>query len=198
MRSSLLDARRLLLELALFTGIISPIAAPQSVPTLRSESTVVLVPTLVRTKAGEIIYGLQANDFLIEDNGIEQPLTLDDSPEREPVSLVVAIQVGRQASSQFKKKSDLSLYDRFYSEAERKDCRLRRRPRFSRCRKRGMKKGFSPASRTMSLTMHHAQVRAPRAYRPTILMRHDSRNLMQVCQIMRRPRCQELGHRHRA
>jgi hypothetical protein len=128
MRSSLLDARRLLLELAFFTAIISAIAAQQSVPTLRSESTVVLVPTLVRTKAGEIIYGLQANDFLIEDNGIEQPLTLDDSPEREPVSLVVAIQVGRLASSQFKKKADLSLYDRFYSEAERRDCRLRKRP----------------------------------------------------------------------
>jgi hypothetical protein len=82
----------------------------------------------VRTKAGEITYGLEAKDFLVEDNGIEQDVALDESPEREPISLVVAIQVGRKASSQFKKKADTSLYDRFYSEEERKDCRLRRRP----------------------------------------------------------------------
>jgi hypothetical protein len=31
-----------------------------------------LVPTLVRTKAGEIAYDLEAKDFLIEDDGIEQ------------------------------------------------------------------------------------------------------------------------------
>jgi hypothetical protein len=100
----------------------------EPLPTLRSESNVVLVPTLVRTKTGAITYDLEANDFLIEDNGIEQDLTLDESPEHEPISLVVALQVGGKASSQFKKKADTSLYDRFYSEAERKDCRLRKRP----------------------------------------------------------------------
>jgi hypothetical protein len=88
----------------------------------------VLVPTLVRTKAGEIIYGLQAKDFVVADSGVEQEVTLDDSPEREAVSLVVAIQVGGKASMQFKRKPDLSLYDRFYSESDRKDCRLRKRP----------------------------------------------------------------------
>ena len=100
----------------------------EPLPTLRSESNVVLVPTLVRTKGGEITYGLEAKDFVIEDDGIEQDVTLDESLEREPISLVVAIQVGRKASSQFKKRADTSLYDRFYSEAERKDCRLRKRP----------------------------------------------------------------------
>jgi hypothetical protein len=33
-----------------------------------------------------------------------------------------------KASSQFKKRADTSLYDRFYSEEERKDCRKRKRP----------------------------------------------------------------------
>jgi len=108
--------------------LISPIRAQEPLSTLRSESSVVLVPTLVRTKAGEITYGLEAKDFLIEDDGIEQDVSLDESPEPEPVSLVVAIQVGRKASSQFKKRPDASLYDRFYSEEERKDCRLRKRP----------------------------------------------------------------------
>lgn len=128
MRSSLLALRRWVPGLAILAAAMSSAFAQQPSPTLRSESTVVLVPTLVRTKAGEIIYGLQAKDFIIEDNGVEQEVTLDDSPEHEPVSLVVAIQVGGKASFQFKKKPDLSLYDRFYSEEERKDCRLRKRP----------------------------------------------------------------------
>ena len=53
---------------------------------------------------------------------------MDESPDQEPMSLVVAIQVGHKASSQFKKRNDLSLYDRFYSEEQRKDCRERRVP----------------------------------------------------------------------
>lgn len=76
--------------------LISPIRAQEPLSTLRSESSVVLVPTLVRTKAGEITYGLEAKDFLIEDDGIEQDVSLDESPELEPVSLVVVIQVGPQ------------------------------------------------------------------------------------------------------
>jgi len=115
-------------SLLLVLPIVLPTPAQEPLTTLRSESNVVLVPTLVRTKAGEISYGLKASDFLIEDDGVEQDVTLDESPEREPISLVVALQVGRKASTQFKKRPDLSLYDRSYSEEERKDCRLRKRP----------------------------------------------------------------------
>lgn len=116
------------LELAVLFSVIFPIHAQEPLPIIRSESNIVLVPTLVRTKAGEITYSLQAKDFIIEDNGVEQDVTLDESPEQEPVSLVVAIQVGHKASSQFKKRNDLSLYDRFYSEEQRKDCRKRSVP----------------------------------------------------------------------
>jgi hypothetical protein len=34
----------------------------------------VLVPALVKDKNVEIIYGLQAKDFIIEDDGVEQPV----------------------------------------------------------------------------------------------------------------------------
>jgi hypothetical protein len=122
-----LNTRGLLAQ-AVLMALILPVHAQDQFPPLRSESNVVEVPTLVRTKAGEIIYGLTARDFIIEDDGVEQQVTLVESPEPEPVSLVVAIQVGRKASSQFKKRTDLSLYDRFYSEEEKKDCRKRRRP----------------------------------------------------------------------
>jgi len=114
--------------LALLFSFIVLIYAQEPLSTIRSESNVVLVPTLVRTKSGEIIYNLHANDFLIEDNGVEQDVTLDESPEQEAVSLVVAVQVGHKASSQFKRRNDLSLYDRFYPEDQRKDCRKRKIP----------------------------------------------------------------------
>jgi hypothetical protein len=120
-------ALALFLQAVWITSLL-PISAQEPIATLRSESNVVLVPTLVQTKAGEIRYGLEAKDFVIEDDGVEQDVTLDESPEREPMSLVVALQVGHKASSQFKRKADTSLYDRFYSEEERKDCRLRKRP----------------------------------------------------------------------
>lgn len=62
----------------------------------RTQSNVVLVPALVRDKAGDIVYGLQAKDFVIEDNGVPQEGHLDEAAEDNPVSLVVAVQCGRR------------------------------------------------------------------------------------------------------
>ena len=70
-------------------------------PTLRSQSNLVLIPALVKDYQGGIIYGLQASDFIIEDDGGEQPARLDETPEGQPVSLVVAIQRGRRANYEF-------------------------------------------------------------------------------------------------
>ena len=123
-----LRLRRACLVLALLFNCRVPIHAQEPLSTIRSESNVVLVPTLVRTKAGEITYDLEARDFIIEDNGVAQDVTLDESPEQGAVSLVVAIQIGHKASSQFKRRNDLSLYDRFYPEDQRKDCRKRKIP----------------------------------------------------------------------
>jgi VWFA-related protein len=69
--------------------------------TLRSQSNVVLVPALVKDAQGETVYGLQAKDFIIEDDGIEQPIRLDEAPEGQPISLVIAVQTGRRASYEF-------------------------------------------------------------------------------------------------
>jgi len=68
--------------------------------TFRTQSNAVLVPALVRGKSGEIIYGLEAKDFIIEDDGVEQVVHLDDAPEFPPVSLVVVIQLGRTAAAE--------------------------------------------------------------------------------------------------
>jgi VWFA-related protein len=69
----------------------------QQVPNLRVQSNVVVVPTLVKDAEGHIVYGLTQDDFVIEDDGVEQPVHLDESAESEPVSVVVAVQTGRRA-----------------------------------------------------------------------------------------------------
>src|SRR5487761_1535088 len=61
---------------------------------LRTQSNLVLVPTLVKTKAGDLVFSLTSPDFTIRDNGIEQHATLDDGTSQQPVALVVAIQTG--------------------------------------------------------------------------------------------------------
>jgi VWFA-related protein len=83
----------LFLPLVFMAGL----ANAQEEPTFRTQSNIVLVPALVRDKAGEVVYGLQAKDFVIDDDGAPQAIKLDEAAESEPVSLVVAIQCGRRA-----------------------------------------------------------------------------------------------------
>jgi VWFA-related protein len=80
----------------------------QNIPTLRTQSNVVLTPTLVKDKSGKPIFGLHASDFIIEDDGIEQQVSMDEAEPEEAVSLVVAIQIGRSAPSEFQRMEGLS------------------------------------------------------------------------------------------
>ena len=90
-------------------------AHPQET-TLRSQSNLVLVPTLVKDRQGGIVYGLEAKDFIVEDDGVEQAVRLDEAPEGQPVSLVVAIQRGRRASYEFARMQGLkSMLDPLFS-----------------------------------------------------------------------------------
>jgi VWFA-related protein len=70
-----------------------------SEPTLRTQSNVVLVPALVRNAKGEVVFSLNASDFRVTDDGVEQPLKLDEDTGNEPLALVIAVEcggVGRQ------------------------------------------------------------------------------------------------------
>jgi len=67
--------------------------APQT-PSLRTQSTVVLVPALVRTGDGKLVFTLTAGDFRLTDDGVEQKLTLDQDTGSEPLALVVAVETG--------------------------------------------------------------------------------------------------------
>jgi VWFA-related protein len=84
--------------------------------TLRSQSNVVLIPALVKDRNGGIVYGLQAKDLIVEDDGVEQPARLDEAPEGQPISLVVAIQRGRRAAYEFPRMQGLmSMLDPLFS-----------------------------------------------------------------------------------
>ncbi len=83
-------------------------------PTFRVSTTVVVVPTLVETKGGEILYGLKPSAFSIFDNGVPQKVHVDDDLDTQPVSLVVCVERGRDAPMEFDKLAHLGpLLDLF-------------------------------------------------------------------------------------
>src|SRR5580658_6967337 len=63
-------------------------------PTLTVRSTLVQVPVLVKTKAGKVILGLTAGDFLLTDGGVPQTLTLDPDTDSQPLALAIVVETG--------------------------------------------------------------------------------------------------------
>jgi VWFA-related protein len=94
---------RLVMLLLLFGA-----ASGQQEPSFSSQGNLVPVPTLVRDAAGNAVYGLRAQDFIIEDDGVEQAVHLDETLEAEPISLVIAVQVGRRAEREFGRMAGLA------------------------------------------------------------------------------------------
>jgi VWFA-related protein len=95
-----------ILLLALLSGGAASFLSQET--TFHSQSNVVVIPALVKSATGEIVYGLGAKDFVVEDDGVEQAVHLDEAAEGSPVSLVVAIQRGRRANYEFPRIRGLS------------------------------------------------------------------------------------------
>jgi|GEM_PF-2754642 len=83
-------------------------APAPSTPEIRTTSTLVLVPALVRSASGELLLGLNANDFSVTDNGVEQKVTLEEV-ERQPVSILVVMQTGGAGTRQFENYRNLPI-----------------------------------------------------------------------------------------
>ena len=64
----------------------------QTVLTVRS--TLVQVPVLVKTRGGQVIFRLTADDFLLTDDGVPQTLTLDQGTDSEPLALAIVVETG--------------------------------------------------------------------------------------------------------
>jgi VWFA-related protein len=91
-----------------------PLPSQEVPPTIRVNTSVVLVPTLVEKPTGEIVYGLSEKDFTLKDNGVRQNIHIDDDLDTQPVSLAVCIQRGRSGGLEFDKLAKLGpLLDLF-------------------------------------------------------------------------------------
>ena len=85
-----------------------PAAAPAADPAsqdsaFNTQTSVVIVPALVRTRTGALVYTLKADDFKLTDNGVPQTLTLERETGGEPLALVVLVEIGGAGTRQFQK-----------------------------------------------------------------------------------------------
>ncbi len=94
-------------QFSLLLALLSGGALSQET-TFHSQTNVVVIPALVKSAKGAIVYGLGAKDFLVEDDGIEQVVRLDEAAEGSQVSVVVAIERGRRANYEFPRIRGLS------------------------------------------------------------------------------------------
>jgi|SRR5579863_959144 len=62
--------------------------------TLRVRSNLVEVPALVKTKHGEVVFGLTAAGFSLTDNGMAQHLTLEPDTDSQPLALAICVETG--------------------------------------------------------------------------------------------------------
>ncbi len=84
-----------------FAALLLAIPAFGQTPsTITSTSTLVIVPTLVRSTSGELVYGLKPADFRVTDNGVEQKISIEEV-ERQPLAVVVLMQTGGAAPRHF-------------------------------------------------------------------------------------------------
>src|SRR5215471_20331805 len=67
-------------------------------PPVTVRSNVVLVPALVKTKVGETVFSLTADDFILTDNGVPQSLRLEPDNDSQPLALAVIVETGGQGA----------------------------------------------------------------------------------------------------
>jgi VWFA-related protein len=103
--------RALLSVLLLSTAVVTaqtPSTQGDQSYTLKTQSNVVLVPTTVQTKHGDVIYTLKQDQFVVEDNGVPQTIHLDEDTDSLGLSLVVVVQCGRSAGYEFPKLNGIA------------------------------------------------------------------------------------------
>jgi VWFA-related protein len=82
-------------------SLLTLVRASAQQESFSSRANLVPVPTLVRDGAGNAIYGLTADDFIVQDDQTVQVVHLDQAAEADPISLVIAIECGRRAKREF-------------------------------------------------------------------------------------------------
>jgi len=77
-------------------------------PSFSTHSSLVVVPALVRSKSGSLVYTLSADDFSLMDDGVPQKLTLEQNTGDEPLALIVVIEIGGAGAREFNKYSSIA------------------------------------------------------------------------------------------
>ena len=86
---------------------VPPSSPGSQVTALSVRSNLVLVPALVKTKGGELVFALTADDFILTDNGVPQPLRLEPDTDAQPVALAIIVQTGGRGASHLGDYHDL-------------------------------------------------------------------------------------------
>ena len=84
-----------------------PSSAGSQIPAITVRSNLVLVPALVKTKSGELVFSLTADDFILTDNGVPQSLRLEPDTDAQPLALAVIVQTGGRGASHLGDYRDL-------------------------------------------------------------------------------------------
>ncbi len=95
-------------SLLLFLILTTRLIPAQQEPSFTARATLVPVPTLVRDSRGNAVYGLRAEDFVIEDDGVPQSVHFDEAAETKPLSIMIAVQRGRRANREFSRIGTLA------------------------------------------------------------------------------------------
>ena len=84
-----------------FAQAQSSSTSDQRVPNISTQTSLVLVPALVRDHSGAIVYTLAAGDFALTDDGVPQKVVLEQDGGKEPLALVVVVEVGGAGARQY-------------------------------------------------------------------------------------------------
>ncbi len=75
--------------------------------TISVRSSLVVVPALVKTKSGQLVFTLKADDFTVKDDGVPQKLQLEEDTDAQPLALVVVVEVGGEGIRYLQSYADL-------------------------------------------------------------------------------------------
>lgn len=70
-----------------------------SQPPLTVRSTLVMVPVLVTTKTGKVVFELTADDFVVTDNGVPQHFSVDEETGSQPLAMAIVVETGGAGAS---------------------------------------------------------------------------------------------------
>jgi VWFA-related protein len=81
------------------------IGTAQSIVTVHSN--LVMVPVFVNANDGHLVSGLNADDFLLSDNGVSQVLTLEEDTDSQPLALAIVVETGSAGASHLAEYQEL-------------------------------------------------------------------------------------------